>query len=119
VFVLASRAEGFPLSTLEAMAAGLPVIATAIGGVPEQLRHLETGILVAPEEPAEIADWIVRLHDDATFRARLGDAARAHVLGSFTLAAQAEGLDRAYDLAVRRAWARRRRRATAGVTVFE
>jgi glycosyltransferase involved in cell wall biosynthesis len=119
VFVLASRSEGFPLSTLEAMAAGLPVIATAVGGVPEQLRHLETGILVAPEEPAEIADWIVRLHDDATLRARLGDAARAHVLGSFTLAVQAEGLDRAYDLAVRRAWARRRRRATTGVTVFE
>jgi glycosyltransferase involved in cell wall biosynthesis len=119
VFVLASRSEGFPLSTLEAMAAGLPVIATAVGGVPEQLRHLETGILVAPERPAEIAEWIVRLHDDATLRARLGDAARAHVLGSFTLAAQAEGLDRAYELAVRRAWARTRRRAPAGVAVFE
>jgi glycosyltransferase involved in cell wall biosynthesis len=108
VFVLASRAEGFPLSTLEAMAVGLPVIATAVGGVPEQLQHLETGILVAPERPAEIADWIVRLHDDGSLRARLGDAARAHVLASFTLAAQANGLDRAYDLAVRRAAARGR-----------
>ena len=119
VFVLASRAEGFPLSTLEAMAAGLPVIATAVGGVPEQLRHLETGILVAPERPAEIADWIVRLHDDGPLRARLGDAARAHVLASFTLAAQAEGLDRAYGLAVRRAAARGRLRARAGVPVLE
>jgi glycosyltransferase involved in cell wall biosynthesis len=108
VFVLASRAEGFPLSTLEALAAGLPVIATAVGGLPEQLRHLETGILVAPENPAEIADSIVRLYDDGELRARLGDAARAHVLASFTLAAQAEGLDLAYDLAVRRAAARRR-----------
>jgi len=107
VFVLASRAEGFPLSTLEAMAAGLPVIATAVGGVPEQLRHLETGILVGPERPPEIADWIVRLHDDGSLRTRLGKAARAHVLASFTLAAQADGLDRAYDLAVRRAAARR------------
>lgn len=119
VFVFASRAEGFPLSTLEAMAAGLPVIATAVGGVPEQLRHLETGILVPPEKPAEIADWVVRLQDDGPLRARLGEAARAHVLASFTLAAQAEGLDRAYDLALRRAAARRQLRASAGVPVLE
>jgi glycosyltransferase involved in cell wall biosynthesis len=111
VFVLTSRAEGFPLSTLEAMAAGLPVIATAVGGLPEQLRHLETGILVAPEDPAEIADSIVRLHDDGELRARLGKAARAHVLASFPLAAQADGLDRAYELALRRAAARTRLRA--------
>jgi glycosyltransferase involved in cell wall biosynthesis len=110
VFVLASRAEGFPLATLEAMAAGLPVVATAVGGVPEQLRHLETGILVAPERPADIADWIIRLHDDDALRARIGDAARSHVLASFTLEAQAEALERAYDLAVRRAAARRRLR---------
>jgi len=90
------------------------VIATAVGGLPEQLRHLETGILVAPENPAEIADSIVRLYDDGELRARLGHAARAHVLASFTLAAQAEGLDRAYELAVRRATARRRLRARSG-----
>jgi glycosyltransferase involved in cell wall biosynthesis len=119
IFVLASRAEGFPLSTLEAMAAGVPVIATAVGGVPEQLRHLETGILVAPDRPAEIADWIVRLHDDDSLRARLGDAARAHVRASCTLAAQAEGLDRAYDLALRRAAALRRLRARAFVSSVE
>jgi glycosyltransferase involved in cell wall biosynthesis len=111
VFVLPSRAEGFPLSTLEAMATGLPVIATAVGGLTEQLRHLETGILVAPEDPAGIADAIVRLHDDGELRARLGGAARAHVLASFPLAAQADGLDRAYDLALRRAAARARLRA--------
>ena len=110
LFVLASRAEGFPLATLEAMAAGLPVLATAVGGVPEQVRHLETGILVAPDDPAEIAQWIVRLHDDDALRTRLGEAARAHVLASFTLSAQAEGLDHAYDLALRRAAARRRLR---------
>jgi glycosyltransferase involved in cell wall biosynthesis len=119
IFVLASRAEGFPLSTLEAMAAGLPVIATAVGGVPEQLGHLETGIVVAPDNPAEIADWIVRLHDDGPLRARLGGAARAHVLATFTLAGQAEGLDGAYDLAVRRARARSRRGATAGAPILE
>jgi len=101
------------------MAAGLPVIATAVGGVPEQLRHLETGILVAPERPAEIADWIARLHDDGRLRAQLGDAARAHVLASFTLAAQAEGLDGAYELAIRRAAARRRLGRRADLRVLD
>jgi glycosyltransferase involved in cell wall biosynthesis len=108
LFVLSSRTEGFPLSTLEAMAAGLPVVATAVGGVPEQIRHLETGVLVASDDPAQIAGWIVRLHDDAALRERLGEAARAHVLRSFTLSAQAEGLGGAYELAIRRAGARRR-----------
>jgi glycosyltransferase involved in cell wall biosynthesis len=102
IFVLASRREAFPLSTLEAMAAGLPVIATHVGGLPEQISHLETGVLVPPDRPDAIADWIVRLHDDPALRARLGQAARAHVRASFTLAAQAEGLNGAYEIALLR-----------------
>ena len=74
VFVLPSRQEAFPLSTLEAMAAGLPVIATAVGGIPEQMQHLETGVLVPPEDPGAVADWIVRLHDDPALREDLGRA---------------------------------------------
>ena len=96
VFVLASRTEGFPLVTLEAMAAGLPVIATSVGGVPEQIAHLENGILVAPDDPTDLASWMVRLHDDVDLRRRLGDAALARVSSRFTLARQAEGLHRAY-----------------------
>jgi glycosyltransferase involved in cell wall biosynthesis len=107
IFVLASRSEGFPLSTLEAMAAGLPVIAADVGGVSEQISHLETGILVPPERPAEIAEWIVRLHDDPSLRSRLGEAARDRVRASFTLSAQAEGLNEAYELALRRHSSRR------------
>jgi glycosyltransferase involved in cell wall biosynthesis len=110
IFVLSSRQDAFPLSTLEAMAAELPVIATKVGGLPEQVTHLETGVLVRPEAPREIAEWIVRLHDDPELRARLGAAARRRVRESFTLAAQAEGLRSAYDEAVRR---RARRRKSA------
>jgi glycosyltransferase involved in cell wall biosynthesis len=102
VFVLPSRQEAFPLSTLEAMAAGLPVIATAVGGIPEQLRHLETGILVPPEDPVSVAEWIVRLHDDPTLRADLGRAAREHVLRAFPLRTQAQALGRAYTDAIER-----------------
>ncbi|MBA2536483.1 MAG: glycosyltransferase [Actinobacteria bacterium] len=102
IFVLASRQEAFPLSSLEAMAAGLPVVATSVGGLPEQIAHLETGILVPPESPAAIADWIVRLHDDGRLRSRLGEAARRQVRANFTLQAQAEGLNEAYEKALRR-----------------
>ncbi len=109
IFVLASRREGFPLSTLEAMAAGLPVIATEVGGVPEQITHLETGVLVPPDDAPAIADWIVRLHDDEALRLRLGDAASEKVRASFTLTAQAEGLHAAYELALRRRAGRSRR----------
>lgn len=96
VFVSASRSEAFPLATLEAMAMGIPVVATAVGGVPEQIDHLETGILVRPDDPEAIAAWIVRLDDDPELRSRLGRAGAERVRGEFTLARQAEGLHRAY-----------------------
>ncbi|MFO7571058.1 MAG: glycosyltransferase family 4 protein [Gaiellaceae bacterium] len=95
-FVLASRSEGCPLVTLEAMAAGLPVVATAVGGVPEQIGHLESGILVSPDDPAAIASWLVRLHDEPGLRQRLGVNAAARARSEFTLASQAEGLHQAY-----------------------
>jgi glycosyltransferase involved in cell wall biosynthesis len=100
LFVLPSRLEAFPLSTLEAMAAGVPVIATAVGGIPEQMEHLQTGILVPPEDPSAIAEWIVRLHDDSALRAQIADEARKHVRRTFPLRAQAEGLERAYSAAI-------------------
>jgi glycosyltransferase involved in cell wall biosynthesis len=107
LFVLPSRQEAFPLSTLEAMASGIPVVATAVGGVPEQIEHLESGILVAPENPAEISDWIVRLHDDPELRSRLGEQGRKHVREAFRLETQADELGRAYTLAISRNRGRR------------
>jgi glycosyltransferase involved in cell wall biosynthesis len=95
-FVLASRQDAFPLATLEAMAAGLPVVATRVGGVVEQIRHLETGVLVPPEDPRSLADWIVRLHEDRSLAERLGRAAAETVRGRFALESQAAGLHRAY-----------------------
>jgi glycosyltransferase involved in cell wall biosynthesis len=96
VLVSTSRSEAFPLATLEAMAMGIPVVATAVGGVPEQIDHLESGILVRPDDPEAVASWLVRLHDDAELRGRLGRAGAERVRGEFTLRRQAQGLHRAY-----------------------
>jgi len=96
VFVSASRSEAFPLAILEAMASELPVVATTVGGVAEQIRHLESGILVRAEDPKAISTWLVRLHDDSELRRRLALAGAQRVRTEFTLARQAEGLHRAY-----------------------
>ena len=102
VFVSASRTEAFPLAVLEAMAHGVPVVATAVGGVPEQIADDETGLLVPSDDPDALAVAVVRLLDDAELRERLGAAAAARVRAERTLARQAEGLHRAYVLALNR-----------------
>lgn len=96
LFVLASRQDAFPLASLEAMAAGVPVIATRVGGLPEQIEHLENGVLVEPESPAALADWIVRLHDDPVLREKLASAAAARVRDRFTIEKQGAMLHEAY-----------------------
>ena len=66
--------EGFGLVYLEAGAHGLPVVAHAIGGVPEAVLHEETGLLVSPEDPAALTAAFARLINDPVLRRRLGDA---------------------------------------------
>jgi glycosyltransferase involved in cell wall biosynthesis len=101
LFVLSSRQEAFPLSTLEAMAAGIPVIATNVGGVPEQIVHQESGVLVPPDDASAMAEWIERLHDDHDLRLNLGAAGRTRVRTIFTIPAQAKALAEVYDSVLR------------------
>lgn len=85
VFVLSSRSEGLPISVLEAMAAGLPVVASDVGGLREQVVHDETGLLVPPADARALADALARLVDDPALRRRLGDAGRARAEELFDL----------------------------------
>jgi glycosyltransferase involved in cell wall biosynthesis len=101
-FVLPSRADAFPLASLEAMSAGIPVVASRVGGIPEQIDHLEHGVLIPADDPAALADWIVRLHDDPELRSRLAGAARGRVRDEFTPARQAQQVHRAYLIALNR-----------------
>jgi glycosyltransferase involved in cell wall biosynthesis len=85
VFVLSSRSEGLPLSILEAMAAGLPVVATNVGGVPELVVEGETGFLVPPGDPQALAVALERLLGDSALRRRLGAAGRRRAEERFDL----------------------------------
>ena len=87
VLVLPSLAEGFGLVLIEAMAAGVPVVATDVPGVRDVVRDGVTGLLVPPGDPAALAAAVARLSADPTLRHRLTTAARADVRDRFTWAA--------------------------------
>ncbi len=88
LFVLPSHAEGLPKVVVEAMAAGLPVVASRIGAVPELLDHGSRGRLVGPEDPSGLADAIAGLAADPTERTRLAEVGLAWA-AEHTMEAQA------------------------------
>lgn len=85
VFVLSSRSEGLPMAVLEAMAAGVPTIASNVGGIPEVVNDGADGVLVAPGDAHALADALRRLLDDAELRLSMGRKARERARASFGL----------------------------------
>ncbi len=79
VFVLPSRSEALPNAVLEAMAGGLPVVASAVGGILEVIEEGKTGLLVPAGDARALADAVSRLMSDSALATRLGAAARAYV----------------------------------------
>jgi glycosyltransferase involved in cell wall biosynthesis len=85
VAVLCSIWEGLPLAVMEYMAAGAPIVATAVGGVPELIDDGVHGLLVPPSDPVALAGAITRLLDDRRLAQRLGAAGRARQHAEFDL----------------------------------
>jgi glycosyltransferase involved in cell wall biosynthesis len=99
IAVVPSRDEPFGLVAAEAMAMGVPVVATRVGGLPEVVGT-RAGALVEPDDPGGLAAAILELARDPRRRAACGEAGRARVRQNFTLEQQADGLIRAYRAAL-------------------
>jgi glycosyltransferase involved in cell wall biosynthesis len=97
LLVMPSRheSESFGLATLEAMACGKPVIASAVGGLVELVTDNQTGLLVPRDDPDALAQAICRLIDDAALRARLGEAGRAKAQ-QFTVGRMGDNYERMF-----------------------
>jgi glycosyltransferase involved in cell wall biosynthesis len=94
--VLPSGNEGTPVSVIEALAAGRPVVATRVGGIPDVVRDGEDGFLVDAEATEELAERLSRLAADPALRERLGAAGRARVLPRYAVDRLVEDIDRLY-----------------------
>ncbi|QPF73695.1 TIGR03088 family PEP-CTERM/XrtA system glycosyltransferase [Roseateles sp. DAIF2] len=97
LFVLPSLAEGVSNTILEAMASGLPVIATAVGGNVELVEQDRTGLLVPPADAAALAAALIALADDAERRRAMGRAGRAAAEQRFALSVMVAGYQSLYD----------------------
>jgi glycosyltransferase involved in cell wall biosynthesis len=87
VVCLTSAVEALPMSVLEAMSVARPVVALGVGGLPEAVADGETGLLIAPDRPSDMATALVRLARDAPRAEELGRAGRARQQRSFSIQA--------------------------------
>jgi glycosyltransferase involved in cell wall biosynthesis len=84
IFINPSFYETLGMSTIEAMASGLPVITTPVGGVPEVVEHGKTGLLVKPGDTDELVKAIIRVLEDKDLRLLMGQAARKRAVELFS-----------------------------------
>jgi glycosyltransferase involved in cell wall biosynthesis len=96
LFVLPSRTEGISLTLLEAMARGLPVVATRVGGNSQVVVEGETGLLVPPQDPTSLAEALVRLRGSRDGMRRMGVEARRRVEALFEVRRMVSGYESLY-----------------------
>jgi glycosyltransferase involved in cell wall biosynthesis len=96
IFVLPSRSEAMPNGVVEAMAAGLPIVATRVGGIPEVIVDGHTGLLVPPDDAAALSRALLRLIDDPALATSLGRAARHVVEQRFSFDRMVAGFEQLY-----------------------
>lgn len=97
-FALPSLTEGIPLSLLEAMANGLPVVATDVGGIPEIIVHQESGLLVPPGQPEALAHALLQLIQEPVEAKRLGSKAEDRIRERFGMTAMSEAYHYLYQM---------------------
>ncbi|MDD5449049.1 MAG: glycosyltransferase family 4 protein [Candidatus Omnitrophica bacterium] len=101
IVVLTSLNEGTPLSIIEAMAAKKPVVATAVGGVPDLIEDGKTGILVPPNDPERLKAAIISLCSDEALRRRLGENASEYVLAKYSKQRLMKDMENLYSELIR------------------
>ncbi len=106
--ILPSSNEGTPVSAIEALAAGRPVVATRVGGVPDVVRDGEDGFLVDAGDTDELADRLEQLARDPALRERMGEQGRERVLPRYAVARLVQDVDELYRSLLSEAAVRRR-----------
>jgi glycosyltransferase involved in cell wall biosynthesis len=117
LFVLPSRSEALPNALIEAMAAGLPVVATSVGGIPDLIASGVTGLIVPPNDPVALARAIVHLLNQADHAAVLGQAARARVQRDYAFSRMVASVEQLYLAEIERHLAVLRGRVDSPVTL--
>ncbi len=102
-FVLSSYSEGMPRALMEAMAMGLPVVATNAGGIGEVAEHEKSALLVAVRNPAALVEAMIRVARDADLRRSLGRSAAERIRKHFSVGAMIDAHERLYESIVSRA----------------
>jgi glycosyltransferase involved in cell wall biosynthesis len=95
VFVLSSRTEGLPLAIPEAMASGLPIVATAVGGIPSAVPS-QCGVLVPAGDESALRGALAELASDTTRARVMGDSARQHARACFSVERMADAYEKIY-----------------------
>jgi len=101
LFVLSSRSEALPRSVLEAMRAGLPIVASAVGGLPEMVDDRSNGVLIPKADPGELASAIRAMILDGPVRAAYGRASRTAYEARFRFELMVEKTTALYEAVLR------------------